>query len=163
VLYLGYYVLGWGLRGVVLRGVLLTAACALLLVTALLTMWQWRNPAAPDWLQALSPANYYGLTVHLFSVLVFLVAQAMIRPGGLLSFLANGRPAKIGATLGASTLGVFGLHLLVVDRSLRLPLVGGERVATSALQIGGRVVAVLAVTYAVVLVLRRIPAFRRIL
>lgn len=161
--YLGLYLLGWGLRGVRLRGVLLALAALVTVGLGALGCWQWRNPDAPSWLQTLSPVSYYGAGTILYAIGVFLVAQALIQPDGLLRFLARGRAARLGTLLGGATLGVFGLHLTFVWLWPELG-VGGDLPATGALEpMLVRVALTTVVTYVIVLVLRRVPFVRAVL
>ncbi|WP_353708685.1 acyltransferase family protein [Cellulosimicrobium sp. ES-005] len=161
--YLGLYLLGSALRDVVLRGVALVAAgTAAVLLGALLT-WQWRNPAAPGWLQVVSPVSYYGLGVHVYAVLVLLVARALVRPGGVGRVLARPAPARVGRVLGAATLGVFCSHLLLVPVVAGIPALGGDAAAGSSVQLVARVACVLVISYTATLVLRRVPVVRSVL
>ncbi|WP_313405396.1 acyltransferase family protein [Aeromicrobium sp.] len=161
--YLGLYILGWGLRGVRLRGVSLVLAAAMTVFLGSVGCWQWRNPEAPVWLQTISPLSYYGAGTILYSIGVYLVAQALIQPDGVLRFLTRGRWARVGNLLGAATLGVFGLHLTFV---WLLPEwgIGGDLPAAGALEpMLLRIVLTVAITYAIVLVLRRVPFVRAVL
>jgi surface polysaccharide O-acyltransferase-like enzyme len=161
--YAGLYLLGFALRDVVLPtwaavGVLVAAAA----LAAELT-WQWRNPAAPDLLDALSPVSYYGVAVQLLAVMVFLVGRSAVRSGGPLAQLARGPAARRARSLGDATLGVFALHLVVYTLMLRLPVVGGDAIASTPAQLLVRIVVVLAATYAAVLLLRMVPFVRAVL
>ena len=162
IFYLGVYLLGWGLRGVVLRGWWLALATVAAVVLTASLAWQWRNPAAPEWLQTLSPVSYYGLGVQAVAALLFLVAQGAVREGGVLRVLARGRLARAGGTLGAATLGVFALHLGLVQVSWRLPVVGGDPAVTSSELLVARWLVVLVTSFAVTLVLRRVPVVRQV-
>ncbi|WP_158564276.1 acyltransferase [Jiangella anatolica] len=160
--YLGFYLLGWALRGVVLRGFALAGVAVAAVGLGAMTIWQWNNEAAPDWLQDISPVTYYGLGVHLYSIAVFLLAQALIRPGALLGVLARPRPAALGRLLGDATLGVFALHLAVLGVIVDERWIGDDVAAASVLQLLLRIGAVLALTYVIVLVARRVPVLRRV-
>lgn len=163
IFYLGLYILGWGLRDVVLRGAPLLLTTVLTLALGVGLAWQWRNPEAPTWLQV-APVNYYGVSVQLYAVLVFLVAHSLIRHDGVLSVLTRTGPARLGRTLGDATLGVFALHIAVLTIVVQeVPVIGGDWAATSSEQMVARVATVIVVTYAIVLVLRRVPGVRRIL
>lgn len=161
--YLGLFLLGYGLRGVVLRGPLLwlvtTAAVGLGLVNA----WQWRNPDAPAWLPVLTPVGYYSLVTVLQALAVFLAFQGLIHPDGPLRALTRPAGVRLGRLLGDATLGVYGLHLtvlyLVVENGI-----GGRRPWTlTTHDLGIRLLVVLVVTYAIVLALRRVPYVRAVL
>lgn len=163
VLYLGFYLLGWGLRDVVLSGAWLWTAVLATVALGLGLSWQWRNPAAPPWLQHAAPISYYGLTVHIYSVMVFLLVRSLVRADGPLRMLARPRPAALGRKLGDATLGVFALHIAFVPVVIDLPLIGGESAAASWEQLLARVAVVLVLSFAVVLPLRRVPVIRRVL
>ncbi|MCO7274290.1 acyltransferase [Cellulosimicrobium cellulans] len=160
--YLGLYLLGWALRDVVLRGRWLAAATVGAVGIGLLQWWLWENPAAPELVRLLLPTTYYGFQVQLYAVLVYLVVKSVVRPGGALGTLARPRVAATGRVLGDATLGVFVLHLMVWNLMLSLPVVGGDEAAGSVPQMLGRVAFVLVVTYAIVLLLRRVPVVRRV-
>lgn len=161
--YLGLFLLGWGFRDVVLRGPVLGAACVAAVGFGALLSWQWRNPGAPDWLQVVSPVSYYGVGVHAYAVLVFLVVKSLVRPDGVLRVLTRPAPARVAALVGGATMGVFALHMVFVQLVFRLPVVGGENVAVSSEQLVGRVAVVFLATLAVVLLLRRVPYVRSVL
>ncbi len=160
--YLGFYLLGWALRGVVLRGFALAGVAVAAAGFGALTIWQWNNPAAPDWLQTVAPVTYYGLGVHLYSIAVFLLAQALIRPGALLSGLARPGAAGLGRSLGDATLGVFALHLAVLGVVVDERWVGDDLAAASVLQLLLRIAVTLVATYAIVLLARRVPGLRQV-
>lgn len=161
--YLGLFLLGWGLRDVVLRGPAVAVACAAAVGLGALLSWQWRNPDAPAWLQVVSPVSYYGAGVHVYAVLVFLVIKSLVRPGGVLRVLTRPVPARAAAVVGGATMGLFAVHMVFVQLVFRVPAVGGENVATSSEQLVGRVAVVFLVTLAVVLLLRRVPFVRAVL
>ncbi|SDU86554.1 acyltransferase [Jiangella alkaliphila] len=160
--YLGFYLLGWALRGVVLRGFALAGVAVAAAGLGAMTIWQWNNPAAPDWLQTISPVTYYGLGVHLYSIAVFLLAQALIRPGALLGGLARPRMAGLGRLLGDATLGVFALHLAVLGVVVDERWIGNDVAAGSAAELLLRIAVVLVATYAIVLLARLVPVVRRV-
>ena len=161
--YVGYFLMGWALRGVVLRGRRLVLACAVVLGLGALMPWQWRNPDAPRWLETLSPAWYYSVTAMVYSAALFLVFQSAIRPGGVLSALCRPLPSKVGRVLGDATLGVFALHLTILRWVFEWPVIGGTLAAPGTEILLARIGVVLVLTYVIVLVLRRLPGFRRIL
>lgn len=159
--YLGAYLMGWALRGVVLpRGLVAPAALTMVALMGLLT-WQWRNPAAPDWLEEWLGAHYYSPTVALLAVIVLLLAQTVLRRDGLLGRLTSPRVMRLVDPVASATLGIFALHFLVL-------LVGtdtgwlGEPVAPWPVLLG-RFLVVSAVTTVLVLLLRRVPVLRRVL
>ena len=161
--YLGFFLLGYGLRGVVLRGPWLWLATLGAAGCAVLNAWQWGNPDAPRWLQDHSPVGYYSATGTLFASLVFLAFQGHVSPTGTLRFLTGPRGVRLGRLLGDATLGVFALHLTVLY-FVQQAEIGGPRVASPTTHdMLLRLLVVLVVTWAVVLVLRRIPYVRALL
>ncbi len=161
--YLGLYLLGWGLRGVVLRGRALAAAAVAAAGIGVLQWWLWQNPAVPALAADLLPTTYYGIQVQVYAVLVYVVVKSAVRPDGALRALARPRAAAVGRVLGEATLGVFVLHLMVWNVMLDLPVLGGGKASGSVPLMLGRVGFVLVVTYAIVLLLRRVPLVRRVL
>lgn len=159
--YLGAYLMGWALRGVLLPD-RLVAPVALVTVGLMgLLTWQWKNPAAPAWLEHWLGAHYYSPSVALLSVLVLLLAQTVLHRGGLLRRLTGPRVMRVVDPVAAATLGIFALHFLVL-------LVGtdtgwlGEPVTTWPVLLG-RFLVVSVVTTVLVLLLRRVPVARRVL
>lgn len=161
--YLGFFLLGWALRRVTLRGLPLAVAATGTAALGALVAWQWRNPAAPSLLQAISPVSYYSLTVLAYSVGVFVTAHSLVQPRGPLSFLTRPWAVSLGRLLGDATLGVFALHLTVLYVVLRLPGIGGAAASPSGSEMLARVVLVLVTTYVLVLTGRRIPGVRALL
>ncbi|MGI8457408.1 MAG: acyltransferase [Propionibacteriaceae bacterium] len=162
--YLGYYLLGYALRSVVLRrwslvgGVLVAAAGSALLG------WHWRRgTGVAGLLERYTPAeSYYSPTLVLIAVSVFLVARATMRPAGMLRVACRPVAAVLGRRLGEVTLGVFGVHLLVLELVLRLPVLGGNPAADSVGQLLTRCVTVFVLAYLIALVASRLPVLRRV-
>lgn len=161
--YVGVFILGWALRGVVLRGRKLALVAAMTIFLGLEIAWQWRNESAPSLLDTISPVSYYGPGVILYSCGVFLTFQGLIRADGLLRSLTRPRSVRIGTLLGDATLGVFGLHHTILLLSYEMPFIGGDAATGRTLELLGRVAFVWVVTYAIVLVLRRVPLVKRVL
>jgi len=128
-----------------------------------LNAWQWRNPDAPDWLQTLSPVGYYSATGTLLACLVYLTFQGHVSPRGLLRVLTRPLGVRLGRLLGDATLGVFGLHLTVLYVVQRSGIGGPLRASPTTHDMLIRLLVVIAVTWLIVLVLRRIPYVRAVL
>lgn len=160
--YLGVYLLGWGLRGVILRGPALVAALLGALAIGVAIAAFFRQEDVPAWFNPLF-GGYYSLGVQVFAVLVFLVAQGWVRSGAILGGLARPRAARLGRLLGEATLGVFALHLAVLFVSYDLPVVGGNPAASTVVELVGRTGLVVVSTFLLVILLRRIPIVRRLL
>jgi surface polysaccharide O-acyltransferase-like enzyme len=159
--YLGVFILGWALRGVVLAGARLVGATAAVLGLLVLVTWQWRNPEVPPLLNTLAPVNYYGPSVLLLTVLIFLVGQSTIRHTGALAALTRPGVLRLLNPLGAATMGIFGLHVAILTLVTRAQWFGPA--VTSAPLLVARGAAVLVLTCAIVLPLRRVPFVRRVL
>lgn len=162
--YLGFYLLGYGLRDVVLRRAVLALTFALAVAGCALLAWQWRQPSGVGaTLERYLPAeSYYSPVVLVVTVAVFLVARGLVRRDGLLRYLSQGGPARIGRRLGDATLGVFAAHLLVLEVVLRLPVIGGDRGADSVGQLVARCAVVLLGAYVFSLLAARVPGLRRV-
>lgn len=162
--YLGYYMLGYALRGVVLRRAALLGPAAMIVAGSALLSWQWgKTDGAAGIFERFVPAeSYQSVTAVLVAVSVFLLAQGTIRPGGLLSGLCHRGPALAGRSLGDATLGVFAVHLLVFEAVLRLPGIGGPTNAGSVTELVARCLFVLVGAYLVSLVATRVPLVRRV-
>ena len=159
--YLGVFILGWALRGIVLRRTWLLAAAVASAGLVVLVVWQWRNPAAPDWLHAVAPVNYYGPTVTALTILTYLVGQSTLTQLGALRALTHPAVMRVVNPLGLATLGIFGLHLAVLQLLIEWEWFGPG--PTSAPLLIARYAAALAITVAIVLPLRRVPYIRAVL
>ena len=161
--YLGFFVLGYALRGVVLRRWALWASLGVCLGMVALAAWQWRNPDAAR-LDHLSPLSYYSATGVVFAVAVYLAFQGLIATDGPLRALCRPASVRIGRLLGDATLGVYGLHFMVIVIAYHLRI-GGPKGAPAPTTHGEllRLLVVLLVTWPAVLVLRRVPVLRRVM
>lgn len=104
-----------------------------------------------------------GAALATIPALSLATIQPLIQPDGLLRVLARGIGARLGTTLGAATLGVFGLHLTFVWLLPELGI-GGDLPASEAVRpMLGRLTITLVASFAIVLVLRRVPVVRSVL
>ena len=162
--YLGVFLLGWGLRGVVLRGLPLAALTVGTAALGALLVWQFAHRDSADLLQTLSPVSYYGIGVVTYAVAIFLVFQGWLRPDGPLRAVCSPRGVRLGRLLGDATLGVFALHVTLLQViEDRVPHVGGGHQTHSVSQLLARIALLLLATWAIVLPLRRLPVVRRVL
>lgn len=161
--YLGYYVLGWALREVRLRGGLLTLAVVATVGLGALLQWQWANDRVPPVLDAVAPIGYYGASMVLYSIGVFLVAHGLLAPDGVLRRLTRAPALSVGKELGAATLGVFGFHMTVLAVMTATGFLGVDEPADDVATLAARVLVVVVVSFAVVLPLRRVPVVRAVL
>ena len=160
--YVGYFLLGYALRNVVLRGArlaLLAAGLVVLLVEQVVqaTVAYPERPAGgiPD---ALSPLTYQGLVVGLSAVAVFVIIRSLAHPGSTWAQPARARRAR---ALGDLTFGVFACHLLVffvLAKVLGLDVQRGAESVAGVLAINA---AVVVVAFAVAWLLSRTPVLRR--
>lgn len=161
--YLGYYLLGWVLRDVRLRGRWLVLAGVATGALAFLLPWQWGAHSAPQWLQAVAPVSYYGAGMALFSIGMFLVAHALLAPDGVLRGLLEPPAMPAARAVGDATLGIFGFHMTVLTVLDVTGFLGGGEPATDVWTLLARVLLTAVVTCAVVLPLRRVPVVRAVL
>uniref|UniRef100_UPI003B3AF399 acyltransferase family protein n=1 Tax=Pseudactinotalea sp. TaxID=1926260 RepID=UPI003B3AF399 len=161
--YLGYYLLGWFLREVRVRGVAEPALAVLTIGLAVQLSWQWDNDAVPMWLHTVTPVNYYGAGMALYSICVFLLAHALLAPDGALRRLLRGVPMVIGREIGGATMGIFGFHMTVLAVLKATGWLGGDEPATDLVTLLLRVAVVTIATLAVVLPLTRVPVVRRVM
>ncbi len=139
------------------------AAATAVALTALL-IWQWGAEAGlAGVLERYLPAEaYYSVTLVVLAVAIFLLARALVRPGGWLGVLSARGPALAGRRLGDSTLGVFAIHLLVLQAVLRMPGIGGAPAAASVAELLARCATVFVVSYLISLLAARVPYVRRV-
>ncbi len=159
--YLGYFLLGWGLRGVRVRGATLLVLAASTATLAATVIVQW-SQGGPTWLSTIAPVSYYGAGVALCAVGIFGVGRALLAPDGVLRRVAEPPLARVGRTLGDVTLGVFGIHLTVIAVLAATGWLGGGDPAPDVPTLLARVVVVLVVSYAVALTFARVPGLRRV-
>ncbi|GAB2611300.1 acyltransferase [Pseudactinotalea suaedae] len=161
--YLGYYLLGWALREVRVRGGALVAVGAATVALGALAAWQWENEAAPLWLHSAAPVSYYGAGMALYSIGVFLLAHGLLAPDGALRSLLRPPAMTIGNEVGGATMGIFGFHMSVIAVLEATAWLGGNEPAPDLATLFLRLLVVVAATLAVVLPLRRVPVVRRVL
>lgn len=174
--YLGYYLLGYALCGVVVRGFWLIFPIIGAVGGSALLAWQWEKTGDVNgwfdtdptntlagWLEHYAPAeSYHSPTLLIVAVSVFLLGRSLIRPAGVLSVLCRQAPSYLGRNLGNATLGVFALNPLMVELMLGLPLIGGAHAASSVGLLLWRCAFVLVACYLISLAAARIPYARRV-
>ncbi|HEY6738689.1 MAG TPA: acyltransferase [Actinopolymorphaceae bacterium] len=109
--YVGYFMLGYLLKDVVLprRWTVVVALGAVLIAAE--KVWQRENLAELPVLNLLTPLSYLGFLTAVFSVLVFVLVRSLVPPT---SWLAQPRIAVPLRRIGDLTLGVYATHLLVM-------------------------------------------------
>lgn len=154
--YVGYFLAGWALRDVVLRGAALAGtALGTLLVIAVLV---WQYGTAPDHplLNAILPVAYPGPLVAVAAVGVFLTGTGVLR-----TLRPDGAAARVLQRLSDAAFGVFLIHfaVLLVLRTLPVFADHGGSPGLLSLLWGSTVV----LSFALVIVLRLVPGVRRLL
>lgn len=153
--YAGYFVAGWALRDVVLRGWKLAAAVAGTCLVLAVSIIQYGVRPALAYLDAVLPVGYFGPLVAAASVGVFVCAN---------SVFTNWRPGEWGARvlreLSDSAFGVFLVHFAIMVVLGRLPVFSGA-VSSFTLTLLEWVI-ILILSFAIVLVMRRVPFVRRL-
>jgi surface polysaccharide O-acyltransferase-like enzyme len=162
VLYLGAFLLGWGLRGVRLRPWATVTCLVVPIVVMGSVAWWFRAEHVPRWFSPLA-GGYYSFGVQITATCVLLAGQQLIRDGGPLAALSRGRAARWARTVGDATLGIFALHIAVLELSYRIPLVAGDAPAQTVRELVGRLTFVIVVSTALAVLGRRVPVIRRVL
>lgn len=162
--YVGFYLLGYVLRDVVLRGAprvalgLVTLALALGL-TAQVIYVEDLSPTLDRLLTVFAPVSYQGPLLALCAVGVFLLGHSVVTSQ---SRLARPAAAKRARYLGNLTLGVFGCHLLIAYLLARLGDHSTPVGATTVPGIIGQNLLIVLLAFGVSAVLSRIPGLRRV-
>lgn len=161
--YVGFFLLGYALRDVAVRGARLVALVGglLALLAQMVLQATLSKPLTADGegvVNALLPLNYQGTVVGLSAVAVFVVVKSLVHPGSRLARPSASRRAR---ALGELTFGVFACHLLVFYVLARLPGVGLQKGATTAPGVLALNAAVVVVSFAFAWLLSRTPLLRR--
>lgn len=159
--YLGYFILGYALRGVLLPRWAVAVAVPTAAACVAYSVWAYQNPAVPRLLAEFFPLGYYGPVNMAYAILVFLIGQAVLRPGRALGALVRPRVLRYAEPVGAATLGIFGLHLLVLTLLVRGGVFAAPGAPFRAALAQG--VATCVLSTAIVLPLRRVPVVRAVL
>lgn len=161
IFYLGFYLLGWALRDVVLPKRISGLAIGVVILLAGLGIFVWRNPAAPPQLSRLV-AGYYSMSNHIYTPLIFVLAHSLTANGRSLNWIVRGWPARVIRELGAVSLGVFAVHTSIILVVIRSGILGEGNAAPRWEYLLARYVLVVSSAFAISLTLRRIPFFRRV-
>ena len=160
--YVGFFLLGYALRDVVVRGVRLLALVGTLV--ALLVQMVLQATLAPPLsadgdgiVHALLPLNYQGTVVGLSAVAVFVVVRSLVHPGSRLASPSASRRARF---LGELTFGVFACHLLVFYILARVPGVDMQKGATTVPGVLALNAAVVGASFAVAWLFSRTAVLR---
>ncbi|HKX66176.1 MAG TPA: acyltransferase [Intrasporangium sp.] len=161
--YVGFFLLGYALKDVVLRGARLhvTGLLALLAIIQLpvqITRGDAITAAIRVDVEVLNPLSYQGPIVGLSALLLFVYVRGLVHPG---SRLAAPPLARWCRALGDLSFGVFACHLLVLyvlSRLLGLPDQTGATTVPGLLVQNG---AVVVLAFVVSWLLSRTPLLRR--
>ncbi|HET8571044.1 MAG TPA: acyltransferase family protein [Candidatus Limnocylindria bacterium] len=154
--YVGYFVLGFALRDVVLsRALAVAVACAFVLAEAAQILVS--TGALTGRAGGLLSGGYQGIPVAIASVALFLLARRLIGPRSL---LASPGWAIWARRIGDLTLGVFVFHL-VVKLVLQRTVLAGLRPAQILPDALLLFAAVLAATFLLCAIIARVPLLRR--
>ncbi len=153
--YVGYFLAGWALRDVILRGAALAVAVAGTGTAVALTVWQYGTASEHPLLNALAPVGYPGPLVAVAAIGVFVCVN-----GALRSFSPRRAGARVLQTLSDAAFGVFLIHFVVLLLLRELPVFASHGGSPILLTILWLITA--AVSFVLVIVLRRIPGVRRI-
>ncbi|MGM7697397.1 acyltransferase [Microbacterium sp. A84] len=153
--YVGFFLAGWALRDVVLRGWALAAAVAGTFIALVIPIIQYGVRPAWSLLDAIAPVSYFGPFVAAASIGVFVCAN---------SLLAGWRPGigagKVLRELSDSAFGVFLVHfaLMVFLRGVA-PFSG----ATMSFALSALLwIVVVILSFIIVIGMRRVPFLRRL-
>ena len=155
--YLGYYLIGYALRGVTLGRAGLAAGVVVFVLANAVVIWNYTTSPGPV-LAALFGGGYQGLPVAAAAISLFLIARTVLHPASRLALSPSTAAMR---RLGELTLGVFMVHLVVMLYAERLP---GLSAGTASLSIVATLIlwaVVLTGSFAVCALLARIPVLRR--
>ncbi|SFT36633.1 acyltransferase [Arthrobacter sp. ov118] len=153
--YVGYFVAGRALRGVLLRGWSLFAAIVVAIGLAGLCLWQYGHQGQAGLLNVVSPVSYLSPTVMVLAVAVFLSARSIF--SRITPAPAAGRML---VTISAASFGVFLVHLLVFEIiRLNVPAVFDGRSVVAAF---ASYAATLVLSFTIAVLASRIPFLRNI-
>ncbi len=161
IFYLGFYLLGWALRDLVLsRGATLLGLLVVVAIAGLET-FAWRNPAAPPQLVRLV-SGYYSLATLVYTGLIFLLIHSLAMSRRPLHWSISGRTAGVTQKLAGVTLGVFGVHTAIILVVIRTGVLGDGNAAPAWELLLARYVLVVLAAFAISLSVQRIPFLNRV-
>lgn len=158
--YVGYFVLGYALRTVVLDRRGIAVAVVTFLVADALVLWHYvagvHDPAA----NILLGGGYQGLPVAISTIALFVIGRSVVHPAS-----AFARPDLAGPmrSLGNLTLGVFMGHLLVMRYAWHIPGLAFSQVKGDLPRALLLWAIVLVVTFVGCAVIARIPIIKRLI
>lgn len=162
--YIGFFILGYAVRDVIVRGTGRVLALAALTAALCLELtWQVTGPflfghESADLLNIVTPVSYQGWVLAAAAVAVFVLVHSIAHPG---SRWAKPRAARWARAAGDLTLGVYGTHLGILIVLTRIPGHEWPTGATTLPQLVILCTATLLGATALTMVIRAIPVLRR--
>jgi len=164
--YIGFFLLGYALRDVIVRGRgRVLALAALTIAMSMETLWQVSGGATAMFgvhtanrLNILMPVHYQGWVLGASAVAMFVLVRSVAHPE---SRWAQPRSARWARVAGDLTLGVFATHLLVLFVLLRIPGHEWHSGAKTLPQLVALCTATLLGSTALTIVIKRTPLLRR--
>jgi len=155
--YLGYFVMGYALRNVVLGRAGLAISLVTFVLANAMVVWSFTTSSG-SLATALFGGGYQGLPVAAAAISLFLIARTVLHPASALA-----RSSSTGAIrhLGELTLGVFVVHLVVRLYAEHLPGLAARTVRTSLFATLILWAIVLVGSFVISELLARIPVLRR--
>jgi surface polysaccharide O-acyltransferase-like enzyme len=157
--YVGYFLLGPVLLTLPVTRRTAWVATAVLAGSLAVTFWQGTEPSATHLLDVLSPVGYQSWFVALSTVALFVAARYWFRAG---TWWARGRFAALVVRLGALTLGVFAIHLIVLYGLQHRPFHSLAHGATSLPGLAFLYVGTVVLSFALAWGMSKVPYLRRI-
>jgi surface polysaccharide O-acyltransferase-like enzyme len=154
--YVGYFLAGWALRGLAPRGWRLILAAAVAVVALAEVVVQYGVGDRAPLLQALLPVSYLGPVVAVATIAVFLSFAGVfagLRPGR--------RGAALLRELSDASFGVFLVHFALLIALRMIPGFGPLTTQSFPAALAAWAI-VVAASFALALVCRRIPVVRRV-
>lgn len=153
--YAGYFVAGWALRGIRLKGLPLAGTVAAVFGLAGLCTWQFGHRGRTGILDVVAPVTYLSVTVMALSIAVVVAGNSIfsrVRPSpGAGRFLV---------AMSNASFGVFLVHMLIFE-AIRLnfaSMSGGQSLVPAAVTC----VSTLILSFAVSMIASRVPYVRAI-
>lgn len=162
--YIGFFILGYALRDVIVRGSGRVLALAALTGALCLELtWQVTGPfvfgtGAANTLNTLMPVSYQGWVLGAAAAAVFVLAHSVMHPQ---SRWAQPRAARWARAAGDLTLGVYATHQVVLIALMRVPGHNWPDAAKTLPQLVALCTAVLLGATVMTMVIKRIPLLRR--
>ena len=153
--YVGYFVAGYALRNVRLKGLPLTALSALVVGLAAFTIWHYGNRGVLPRVDIFVNENYFGVLVAAMSLGVFVVALSLAE-----GLKLPPKTATATVALSDASFGVFLFHFVVLEAiRLNFAAVSTDHALPA---LAATYLVTLAASFLVSLIGLRIPGLRRI-